>query len=71
MKELEEPYLPRYLEEVRYIKTNWLYLYKEKLVKTWVDQYPHFSNVVTSRGESISGLIKSRLKKSTLDFFEA
>jgi hypothetical protein len=42
VKGLEERYLPQCLEEVGYIKTNWLDLYKEKLVKAWVDQYPHF-----------------------------
>ncbi|RKL04432.1 hypothetical protein BFJ70_g17207 [Fusarium oxysporum] len=40
VKGLEERYLPQYLEEVGYIKANWLDLYKEKLVKAWVDQYP-------------------------------
>ncbi|KAH7461505.1 hypothetical protein FOMA001_g18980 [Fusarium oxysporum f. sp. matthiolae] len=71
VKGLEERYLPQYLEEVGYIKANWLDLYKEKLVKAWVDQYPHFGNVVTSRVEGIHALLKSHLKKSTLDLFEA
>jgi hypothetical protein len=71
VQELERRYLPQYLEEVGYIKANWLNPYKEKLVKAWVDQHPHFGNVVTSRVEGIHGLLKSHLKKSTLDLFEA
>ncbi|KAM6513667.1 hypothetical protein FALCPG4_18973 [Fusarium falciforme] len=71
VQELERCYLPQYIEEVGYIKANWLDPYKEKLVKAWVDQHPHFGNVVTSRVEGIHGLLKSHLKKSTLDLFEA
>jgi hypothetical protein len=71
VQELEKRYLPQYLEEVGYIKSNWLDPYKKKLVKAWVDQHPHFGNVVTSRVEGIHGLLKSHLKKSTLDLFEA
>jgi len=71
VQEIEKRYLPQYLKEVGYIKTNWLDLYKEKLVKAWVDQHPHFGNVVTSRVEGIHGLLKSHLKTSTLDLFEA
>ncbi|KAJ3575720.1 hypothetical protein NPX13_g3933 [Xylaria arbuscula] len=69
--EFIQKYLPTHLEEVRYVKENWLDLYKEKLVKAWVDQHPHFNNVVTSRVEGIHGLLKSHLKRSTLDLFEA
>ncbi|KAM5528746.1 hypothetical protein FOXYSP1_19227 [Fusarium oxysporum f. sp. phaseoli] len=71
VKELKKRYVPQYLEEVSYIKTNWLDLYKEKLVKAWVNQHPHFGNVVTSRVEGIHGLLKNHLKTSTLDLFEA
>lgn len=67
----EKQYLLDYLQEVGYIKTTWLDPYKEKLVKAWVDRYPHFDNVVTSRVEGIHGLLKSHLKTSTLDLFEA
>jgi hypothetical protein len=67
----EETYRSDYLEEVGYIKTNWLDPYKEKLVKAWVDQHLHFDNVVTSRVEGIHGLLKSHLEVSTLDLFEA
>lgn len=51
--EFEEKYLPDYSEEVRYVKTNWLDQYKEKLVKAWVNRHLHFDNVVTSRVEGI------------------
>ena len=40
-------------------------------MKAWVDTYPHFGNVVTSRVEGVHALLKSHLKKSTLDLFEA
>jgi hypothetical protein len=53
VSEFEKKYLPDYIEEVRYIKINWLDQYKEKLVKAWVNQHPHFDNVVTSRVEGI------------------
>ncbi|KAF4343856.1 hypothetical protein FBEOM_2189 [Fusarium beomiforme] len=71
VQELERRYLPQYIEEVGYIKANWLDPYKERLARAWVDQHPHFGNVVTSRVEGIHGLLKSHLKKSTLDLFEA
>ncbi|KAL2019068.1 hypothetical protein VTK56DRAFT_10099 [Thermocarpiscus australiensis] len=71
VEEFEKQYLPYYVEEVRYVKTTWLNPYKEKLVKAWVDQHPHFGNVVTSRGEGIHALLKGYLKRSTLDLFEA
>jgi hypothetical protein len=67
----EETYRSDYLEEVGYVRTNWLDPYKEKLVKAWVDQHLHFANVVTSRVEGIHGLLKSHLGVSTLDLFEA
>ncbi|KAJ0128685.1 Uncharacterized protein HZ326_28222 [Fusarium oxysporum f. sp. albedinis] len=71
VSEFEKRCLPDYIEEVRYIKTNWLDQYKEKLVKAWVNQHPHFDNVITSRVEGIHWLLKSHLKVSTLDLFEA
>jgi hypothetical protein len=71
VSEFEKRYLPDYIEEVRYVKTNWLDQYKEKLVKAWVNRHPHFDNVVTSRVEGIHWLLKSHLKVSTLDLFEA
>jgi hypothetical protein len=71
VQELEQQYLPDYINEVGYIKTTWLDQYKEKLVKAWVDQHPHFGNVVTSRVEGIHALLKEHLKTSTLDLFEA
>ncbi|RKK48856.1 hypothetical protein BFJ69_g18112, partial [Fusarium oxysporum] len=71
VSEFEKKYIADYIEEVKYIKTNWLDQYKEKLVKAWVNQHPHFDNVVTSRVEGIHWLLKSHLKVSTLDLFEA
>ncbi len=71
LKDLEQRYVPEYVREVGYIKEVWLDLYKEKLIKSWVDQQPHFGSVVTSRVEGIHALLKSHLKKSTLDLFEA
>lgn len=53
ISKFEQNYLPDYIEEVRYVKTNWLDQYKEKLVKAWVNQHLHFDNVVTSRVEGI------------------
>lgn len=71
VQEFEKQYLPDYVAEVSYIKSTWLDLYKEKLVKAWVDQHPHFGNVVTSRVEGIHALVKDHLKTSTLDLFDA
>ncbi|SPO02542.1 uncharacterized protein DNG_05215 [Cephalotrichum gorgonifer] len=71
VQQFERRYLPQNVNEVEYIKTTWLDIYKEKLVKAWVDQHLHFGNVVTSRVEGIHGLLKSHLKRSTLDLFEA
>ena len=67
----EQRYITTHIQEVAYVKETWLDLYKEKLVKAWVDTYPHFGNVVTSRVEGVHALLKSHLKKSTLDLFEA
>ncbi|KAL2891664.1 hypothetical protein HOO65_011022 [Ceratocystis lukuohia] len=67
----EKQYLPQFVEEVEYVKMRWLEPYKEKLVKAWVDQHPHFDNVVTSRVKGIHGLLKDHLKTSKLDLFEA
>ncbi|KAK6850482.1 hypothetical protein PG987_000116 [Apiospora arundinis] len=71
VSDFEQKYLPTHIEEVGYIKTYWLDLYKEKLVKAWVNQHLHFDNVVTSRVEGVHSLLKSHLKRSTLDLFEA
>ena len=60
-----------YRNEVGYIKTTWLIPYKKRLVKAWVDQYTHFCNIATSRVEGIHSLLKSYLKRSTFDLFEA
>ena len=71
VQQMERKYLPQYVNEVGYIKATWLDLYKEKLVKAWVDHSTHFGNVVTSRVEGIHSLLKSHLKRSTLGLFEA
>jgi hypothetical protein len=71
VSEFEKRYLPDHAEEVRYVKATWLDPYKEKLVKAWVNQHSHFDNVVTSRVEGIHWLLKSHIKVSTLDLFQA
>jgi hypothetical protein len=71
VRDFEKQYLPEYINEVGYIKTTWLDPYRERLVKAWVDRHLHFGNVVTSRVEGIHALLKSHLKRSTLDLFEA
>ena len=71
LDELERRYVPEYVDEVSYIKQTWLDLYKEKLVKAWVDQHAHFGNNVTSRVEGIHALLKGHLKSSQQDLFTA
>ncbi|RJE17447.1 transposable element tc3 transposase, partial [Aspergillus sclerotialis] len=71
LKEFQQKYAPEHLEEVAYIKTTWLIPFKEKLVKAWVDQSTHFGNTATSRVEGIHALLKSYLRRSTFDLFEA
>ena len=65
VQELERKFLPEYLQEVGYIKTTCLDPYKEKLVKAWVDQYPHFGNVVTSRveGNIVYSILKNIINR--------
>ena len=69
--QFKKRYLLEYLKQVGYIKTFWLEQYKEKFMKAWVDQHAHFGNTATSRVEGIHALMKSHLKKSTLDLFKA
>ncbi|KAJ3568926.1 hypothetical protein NPX13_g6253 [Xylaria arbuscula] len=71
VQEFERRYLSDLGDEVTYVKNTWLATYKEKLVKAWVDRHLHFDNAVTSRVEGIHGLLKTHLKRSTLDLFEA
>ncbi|OAQ63774.1 mutator-like element transposase [Purpureocillium lilacinum] len=71
LDELERRYVPEYVDEVSYIKQTWLDLYKEKLVKAWVDQHAHFGNNVTSRVQGIHALLKGHLKSSQQDLFTA
>jgi hypothetical protein len=71
LKEFEKKYALTNLEQVGYIKETWLLPYKEKLVAAWVDQQAHFGNTATSRVEGIHALLKSYLRRSTFDLFEA
>ncbi|KAJ3455262.1 hypothetical protein MRS44_013862 [Fusarium solani] len=71
LEKFKERYLPEYLNEVGYILETWLDLYKERFVKAWVQQHLHFEQFVTSRAEGIHQLIKSHLKTSQTDLFEA
>ena len=71
LAEFQQKYIPEHLEEVGYIKTTWLIPFKERLVRAWVDQSTHFGNTATSRVEGIHALLKSYLKRSTFDLFEA
>ena len=68
---MQQKYLLQHLQEVRYIKATWLIPFKEKLVRAWVDQSTHFGNTATSRVEGIHALLKSYLRRSTFDLFEA
>ena len=52
-------------------KTTTYILFKEKLVKAWVDRFTHFDNTATSRVEGIHARLKSYLKRSTFDLFKA
>ncbi|EAQ90237.1 hypothetical protein CHGG_02172 [Chaetomium globosum CBS 148.51] len=69
--EFQQRYTPEHLDEVGYINATWLNPFKEKLVRAWVDQSSHFGNTATSRVEGIHALLKSYLRRSTLDLFEA
>lgn len=71
LEEFKKRYIPDYTKEIGYITETWLDLYKERFVKAWVDQYLHFEQYVTSRGEGIHELVKAYLKTSQLDLFEA
>ncbi|KAL9572153.1 hypothetical protein ACKAV7_003731 [Fusarium commune] len=69
--EFKKKYLPDYTSQIGYITETWLDLYKDRFVKAWVDQHLHFNQFVTSRCEGIHQLIKSYLKTSQLNLFEA
>ncbi|TVY66378.1 PKS-NRPS hybrid synthetase [Fusarium oxysporum f. sp. cubense] len=69
--EFKKKYLPDYISQIGYITETWLDLYKDRFVKAWVDQHLHFNQFVTSRCEGIHQLIKSYLKTSQLNLFEA
>ena len=68
---MQQKYVSQHLEEVGYIKTTWLLPFKEKLVRAWVDQSAHFGNTATLRVEGIHSLLKSYLRRSTFDLFDA
>ncbi|KAL9560858.1 hypothetical protein ACKAV7_015021 [Fusarium commune] len=71
LSDFKKKYIPDYISQVGYITETWLDLYKEKFVKAWVDQHLHFNQYVTSRCEGIHQLIKSYLKTSQLNLFDA
>jgi hypothetical protein len=71
LSEFRQQYIPGHLNEVGYIQTTWLNPFKERLVKAWVDKCTHFGNIATSRVEGIHSLLKSYLKRSTIDLFDA
>ncbi|KAJ3454861.1 hypothetical protein MRS44_013461 [Fusarium solani] len=71
LEKFKERYIPDHINEVGYIMETWLDLYKERFVKAWVNQYLHFEQYVTSRCEGIHQLIKSHMKSSQVDLFEA
>ncbi|KAJ3453177.1 hypothetical protein MRS44_018832 [Fusarium solani] len=53
VQQLEQRYLPTYVNEIGYLHATWLNPHKEKLVKAWVDQHLHFGTIVTSRVEDL------------------
>ena len=52
---------------VEYCISTWLENWKEKVVRAWVDQRPHFDNTATSRVEGCHAKIKEYLDSSTRD----
>lgn len=52
------------LQAMSYIETTWL-IFKEKLVKFWVDQHLHFGYLVTSPVEGCHAGLKRYLQRST------
>ena len=71
LEKFKRRYTPDHINEVGYIMETWLDLYKERFVKAWVNQYLYFEQYVTSRCEGIHRLLKSHLKNSQSDLFEA
>jgi hypothetical protein len=63
-------YTPSHRDEVGYIMTTWLNPYKEKFVKAWVRNIPHFGQTTTSPAEGIHNLIKRHLTNNRADLFE-
>ena len=52
---------------VDYVEGAWLHLWKEKLVRYWVDQNLHFGVVVTSPIEGCHSTLKSYLQRGSGD----
>ncbi|KAJ3453719.1 hypothetical protein MRS44_017966 [Fusarium solani] len=71
LEKFKKRYIPDHIDEVGYLMETWLDPHKHKFVKAWVNQYLHFEQYVTSRCESIHKLVKSHLKNSQADLFEA
>ena len=71
LAKFQQKYVPGHRNEVGYIKETWLIPFKRRLVYAWVDQSAHFGNTATSRVEGMHALLKSYLKRSTLDLFDA
>ena len=42
-------YAEKYIKVVKYIRITWLNLFKERIVKAWVNKHLHFNNVATLR----------------------
>jgi hypothetical protein len=55
----ERTYATKYTEAVGYIRTTWVDPFKERIVKTWVDEHLHFGNIATSRQVAYN-VIKNR-----------
>lgn len=71
LQDFKKYYIPKHVEQVGYILEQWLEPYKERFVKAWVNQHLHFDNYVTSRVEGIHNMIKTYMKTSQLDLFQA
>ncbi|KAF5708438.1 hypothetical protein FMUND_10602 [Fusarium mundagurra] len=58
-------------KEVDYLLSTWLNPHKGKFVKAFVSEHLHLNQFVTSRVEGIHSLLKSHMKSSKVDLFEA
>ncbi|RKK07652.1 hypothetical protein BFJ66_g17655 [Fusarium oxysporum f. sp. cepae] len=71
LKALLLQYTHTHPKEVNYLLTIWLNPHKGKFVKAFVNEHLHLNQFVTSRVEGIHALLKSHLKSSKVDLFEA